>query len=74
MKKLEAAKLFGGTQSALARALNLTRSRISQWPDDLDQAKIDRVIGAAIRLGKLPATNAKRITSCLPPAQEANAA
>lgn len=52
MTKIEAADLFGGTQSALARALDMTRGGISQWPEDLTEAQTDRVLGAAIRLGR----------------------
>jgi plasmid maintenance system antidote protein VapI len=53
MKKSEALALFGGTQRDLAEALQVTASRISQLPDELDQATTDRVIGAAIRLEKI---------------------
>lgn len=50
MKKQEAIKIFGSAAD-LARALGLTRSSISQWPEDLEQAQADRVIGAAMRTG-----------------------
>jgi len=59
MNKVEAINIFGNA-SALARALGLTRGRISQWSSELDQAQIDRVTGAAYRLGLhelLPAWN-----------------
>lgn len=52
MTKTEAADLFGGTQAALARSLDMTRGGISQWPDELTEAQTDRVLGAAIRLGR----------------------
>lgn len=52
MTKDQAAELFGGTHAALARALDMTRGGISQWPDDLTEAQTDRVLGAAMRLGK----------------------
>jgi hypothetical protein len=55
MKKHEAIKTFGFKSGAdLGRALGLSRQRISQIPDDedLDQAMIDRIVGAALRLGK----------------------
>ena len=52
MTKAEAIALFGGRQIDVADALGVTPSRISQWPDELDQATEDRVIGAALRLGK----------------------
>ena len=51
MKKRDAAKLFGGTQSALARALQVSRQRIHQLPEDLPTYYQDRVVGAAHRLG-----------------------
>jgi DNA-binding transcriptional regulator YdaS (Cro superfamily) len=51
MYKNQAIKMFGG-QIPLAQALGITSSAISQWPDKLDQAKTDRVVGAAIRLKK----------------------
>lgn len=52
MTKTDAIQLFG-TQTALARALGLTDSAVSQWPEELTQERIDRVTGAAIRLGLL---------------------
>lgn len=52
MTKQEAADIFGGVHADLARALDMTRGGISQWPDELTEAQQDRVIGAAIRLGK----------------------
>lgn len=52
MKKSDAISLFGnGTQ--LAKALGLTKGRISQFPEELDQATTDRVVGAAVRLAKI---------------------
>ena len=55
MKKSDAITLFGNRQRDLAEALEITESAVSQWPDDLPQSTIDRVVGAAVRLGKLPA-------------------
>jgi predicted XRE-type DNA-binding protein len=55
MTKAEAVAMFGGLQRHLAEALGVTPSAVSQWPDgQLEQALEDRVIGAAVRLGKLP--------------------
>ncbi|MGD9662074.1 MAG: Cro/CI family transcriptional regulator [Porticoccaceae bacterium] len=48
--KQQAIQAFGN-QSKLAVALGVSRAAISQWPDELDQARQDRVIGAAKRLG-----------------------
>lgn len=51
MTKQEAINTFG-TAANLARALGMTRSAISMWPNDLDNQRADRVRGAAIRLRK----------------------
>ena len=51
MTKQEAIELFGGGHRALAEALGISRSAVSQWPQELDQEREDRVIGAAVRLG-----------------------
>ena len=51
MNKQTAAKLFKN-QSGLARALGLSRSYISDWPDELNQRQVDEITGAAIRLRK----------------------
>jgi DNA-binding transcriptional regulator YdaS (Cro superfamily) len=50
MKKSDAIQIFGNA-SALARAVGLTRGRISQWPSKLTQKQADLVNGAALRLG-----------------------
>ena len=54
MRKREAIELFGRTQQALADAVGVTRPAISQWPDELTQEQADRVVGAAVRLGRWP--------------------
>jgi transcriptional repressor of cell division inhibition gene dicB len=51
LTKQQAIALFGDGV-ALGRALGITKGAISQWPEELDQSKTDRVIGALIRLGK----------------------
>lgn len=53
MYKKEAVDIFGSA-AELARALGLTRGRISQWEEVLSQKQADLVIGAATRLGKFP--------------------
>jgi hypothetical protein len=58
MTKQDAISIFGGVP-ALAEAVGTTRQAIYQWKDDLDQAKTDRVIGAAIRLGKITINQAQ---------------
>ncbi len=50
MTKQDAIDLFDGNASALARALNMTSAGIAAWPDDLDQKRIDKIIGAVTRL------------------------
>ena len=60
MKKTDATAVFNGTQSDLARALGITPQAVGQWPDELTQAQEDRVMGAILRLGKLPALLALR--------------
>ncbi len=49
MNKNQAADLFGN-RTKLAAALGITKSAISQWPEELTQEQVDRVIGAAVRL------------------------
>jgi len=51
MTKTAAIGMFGATVTEMARALGVTRSAISQWPEVLRQEQVDRVIGAAVRLG-----------------------
>jgi len=53
MTKTQAAAIFGN-QTKLGEAIGISRAAISQWPDKLTQKQVDRVIGAAIRLGKWP--------------------
>ncbi len=50
MTKQQAIELFDGVTS-LARALEVTPQRIYQMPDELKQSVIDRIVGAAVRLG-----------------------
>jgi DNA-binding transcriptional regulator YdaS (Cro superfamily) len=48
MKKSEALQLLGGTNAAVARALGISSSAVSQWPEDaegdLPRATEDRVL------------------------------
>jgi DNA-binding XRE family transcriptional regulator len=55
MKKSDAIAIFGTRQRDLALAVGVTRSAISQWGQDLTPRQTDMVLGAALRLGKLPA-------------------
>lgn len=56
MTKSGALKMFGETRSdavkRLAEALGISRQAIYQWPDDLPQDTVDRVVGAAVRTGR----------------------
>ena len=52
MTKSQAIAVFGGTGAELARALGVSRSYVSQWPEELPARVVDRILGAAFRLGK----------------------
>jgi len=62
MTKQEATKLFGGTQRAMATALGVTESAVSQWPAVLSSRQADMVLGAAYRLGLIGAPIAHAAT------------
>lgn len=49
MKKSEAIKLLGGTPTTAAAAVGITVSAVSQWPDELPQRIVDRVLAALAR-------------------------
>jgi hypothetical protein len=51
MNKSDAIRIFGSTVTEMAKAIGVTRSAVSQWPEELRQEQTDRVIGAAVRLG-----------------------
>lgn len=57
MKKSAAISIFS-SGTALAAAVGLTKQAISQWPEELNQARSDMVIGAAIRLKRISAKEA----------------
>lgn len=52
MTKNQAIRIFGRTLTDLADALGITKSAVSQWPDQLTVRQTDWVIGAAVRMGK----------------------
>lgn len=56
MKKAEAISLLGGTTATAARAIGITPSGVSQWPDDLTKAIADRVQAALWRMSQQPAS------------------
>lgn len=52
MTKSEALKHFGGSQSALARALNITQPSVFEWPEEipaLRQIQLERVTDGALK-------------------------
>lgn len=51
LTKHQAIAIFGN-QSEIARAVGLSRSAISLWPEQLTQRQSDLILGAALRLGK----------------------
>jgi len=42
--------IFGGSAAA-GIALDITQQAMYQWPEPLEDKQIDRVVGAAVRLG-----------------------
>lgn len=52
MKKSDAIKLFKRAYK-LAEAVGVTPGAVSQWPEELPQQKVDMIVGAAVRLGKI---------------------
>lgn len=60
MKREEAA-LFFGNLVLLGRALGISPSAISQWPETLTIRQQDEVVGAALRLGKITPEQAKEL-------------
>ena len=51
MKKTLALELLGGTVAKAAEAIGISSSAFSQWPDELPDRLIDRVIAACTRQG-----------------------
>jgi hypothetical protein len=55
MTKTDAIKIFGTRQKHLAEAVGRKKAAISRWPEELDEDRINLVIGAATRMGiKVP--------------------
>ena len=61
MLKEKVKKLLGGN-SALARAVGLTKGPVSLWPDKLTTRQRHEVIGALVDCGKLKLTAASKQT------------
>ena len=53
MKKSDAVALWGSHRK-IARDLGISRQAVQAWPEELPLFQVDRLIGAAIRTGKLP--------------------
>lgn len=51
MKKTLALELLGGTVAKASEAICISSSAFSQWPDELPDRLIDRVIAACTRQG-----------------------
>jgi len=51
MTKKEAIAMFGSTKE-LAAAMGISVQAVGQWPDELDEYRMDRVLGAAVRTNK----------------------
>jgi hypothetical protein len=49
VKKTKALEMLGGTVTSVAKAVRLTASAVSQWPDELTPAIEDRVLAALAR-------------------------
>jgi len=49
MKKSRAIKLLGGTVGSAAKAVGITSSAVTQWPDVLPPRVADRVTAAIAR-------------------------
>ncbi|WP_298291450.1 Cro/CI family transcriptional regulator [Thiomonas sp.] len=49
MLKTVAINLLGGTRRAAARAIGISPSAVSQWPDELPPTISDRVLAALYR-------------------------
>ena len=52
MQKAEALKMFGGKVSELCRSLDMSRTTWYSWDDPLPQSKVDRIVGAKVRLAE----------------------
>jgi len=62
MSKNEAIKFFGSV-GQLADALSISRQAIYQWPNDLPVYQVDRIFGAALRLGVITVKSEKDTAS-----------
>lgn len=51
MKKSRALELLGGTVATASEAIGISSAAVSQWPDDLPERIVDRVIAALAKQG-----------------------
>lgn len=56
MLKVDAITLLGGTVTAVAEAVGITTSAVSQWPDELPPSIRDRVQAALYRRQQIAST------------------
>jgi len=52
MKKSRALELLGGTVASAAEAIGISSAAVSQWPEELPDRIVDRVIAALVKLNK----------------------
>jgi hypothetical protein len=57
MKKYQAIEMLGGSVTSTAKAIGITPSAVTQWPEDLPPRIVDRVYAADARI---KATSPKR--------------
>lgn len=50
MDKTHAIQLLGGTVTDAAKAIGISASAVTQWPDELPDRIADRVLAAYVRL------------------------
>lgn len=58
MNKAQAIELLGGSVTAVAQAIGVTASAVTQWPDELPPRIVDRVQAALWRMSQ-PTKTAK---------------
>lgn len=52
MKKSRALELLGGSVGTAADAIGISSAAVTQWPDDLPDRIVDRVIAALVKASK----------------------
>lgn len=73
MNKALALSYIGGSHKQAAKAVGVSRSAVSQWPDPLPQGLVDRVAAAWARENVPNLPEAFRMLGCnKPEAEDAN--